>query len=176
MFLIGDPPHRAEPRSQRKMTAVEDGPGRDRRLMPAPCAHQEAPLGHPSVCVDSALGALEPRWPAQRHQIGSAGCIRREPSFEVGQCPRVVLHAEERYRLWPLESSGYPISTNVLALALSTSVPLSLSLSLSLSASLLPFSLLSSYGFTNSLPILLSFWRPHPTHELQTFFAIQSVN
>ena len=73
MFLIGDPPHRAEPRSQRKMTAVEDDPGCDRSLMPAPCAHHEAPLGHPSICVDSALGALEARWPAQRRQIGSAG-------------------------------------------------------------------------------------------------------
>jgi len=83
--------------------------------MLAPCAHHEAPLGHPSVCVDSALGALEARWPAQRRQIGVAGCVRREPSLEVGQCLRVVLHAEERYRLWPLESSGYPTKSYLTA-------------------------------------------------------------
>ncbi len=111
VLLIGDQPDGAEPSPKRKMTSMDDRPGRHRGLVSAVGTHHQGPLGGP-VAGTSAPGTTETRRPAQPGQVGPAVGLRCKPSLEFGKSARITLHALYYSIWWLLESSEYPSATN----------------------------------------------------------------
>ena len=111
VLLIGDQPDGAEPSPKRKMTSMDDRPGRHRDLVSAVGIHHQGSLGGP-VAGTSAPGATEVHRSAQPGQVDPAVRLRCKSSLEFGKSARIVLHALYYNIWWLLESSEYPSATN----------------------------------------------------------------
>ena len=69
---------------------MEDRPRRDRGLVAASTAHQEASRGGPAA-AGRTLGTTEPRRPSQLSQVGTARTFCGETLFELGKDSHIVL-------------------------------------------------------------------------------------
>lgn len=70
---------------------MKDRPGRDRRLVSARGAFEQA-TSHGPVLAATTSGATEAAGPAQLGHVGATALFRGKPSFELGKCVRIILH------------------------------------------------------------------------------------
>jgi len=104
-FLVRDPPHRAEPRRQRRAGVLKDRTGRDRGLMPTGrTVPQPTSSGRPRLLAPTAR-APKSVGPAHLSQVPAARLVGREPPVEFAEIPRKILHGPGHYMWGPLESS-----------------------------------------------------------------------
>src|SRR5579875_2351085 len=109
VLLCGHPPYRPKPKHERGVRILEDRPCRHRDLAGATRTSPPDRTQRPSLggCAMRASKSLRPPKP---EQILAAGSLQPEPSLELCDGPRVVLHRPAYYRLRLGESSGYPHS------------------------------------------------------------------
>jgi len=93
---------------------MEDRPRRDRGLVAASAAHQEASRGGPAA-AGRALGTTEPRRPSQLSQVGPARTFCGETLLELGKDPHIVLHGVTPARLGHtgVKCIGYSQTKNI---------------------------------------------------------------
>ena len=108
ILLAGHPPDRPKPQGKGHPRPLEDRACRCRSLVSAAGTHPAAATGGP-IHFAVTSRANEPLGPAQRPQVLTARFFRREPSFQLHLRTRVVFHTLNHYRLWVLESRGYPL-------------------------------------------------------------------
>ena len=108
MLLAGHLPRRREPQPQRRPSAVEDRPRRNRHLTPA---HRALPTtaAQPPPSTPHAPRTAEPVRPAQPLKVVEAGRLVREPRQELRVRARVVLACLRHMRTLP-ELDRYPLS------------------------------------------------------------------
>ena len=107
MLLAGHLPRRFEPQPQRRPSAVEDRPRRNRHLTPA---HRALPTtaAQPPPSTPHAPRTAEPVRPAQPLKVVEAGSLVREPRQELRVRARVVLACLRHMRTLP-ELDRYPL-------------------------------------------------------------------
>ena len=110
--LTGHPPHRSEPRPQRRPRILENRAGRHGHLSVARgAANQCRPRPQRPALGAATRGTPKSVRPSQSHQVRPARLFRAESRLEFGQCSGIVLHGEAHYRLWLRESRGYPLTS-----------------------------------------------------------------
>ena len=105
IFLAGYPPNCTEPHRKRLTSALEDRPCCYRRLMTALRTLKQNLSNRPGLIVLTSRAA-ESFGPSQLKKIISAALFGREPSFEIAQGLRVILHGSEYNILCLPESRG----------------------------------------------------------------------
>ena len=103
-LLVRHPPHRSEPRHQRRPRVLEDRAGGHRRLVGAGRA-LPPPSSHGPRLRRPTARAPKPLRPPELLQIRATGLFGRESPLELREIPRIILHEAVRYMLGLPESS-----------------------------------------------------------------------
>lgn len=113
-FLTRHMPHCTKPHHQRQSAILKDCARSYRYLTPAIRANKQVSFHRPCLSAP-ALGTHKTIRPAQCKEIRPAGLFTRKPLLQLSFSPRIVFHARKHYRLYEVESSGYPQSVIVAA-------------------------------------------------------------
>jgi len=90
------------------VAVLQNGPRRDRHLIPALLAAPATPPDRPNI-GPSTPGTYPAARPTQSCEVFGAGLFAAKAPLQLKQCPRKILdHDPKHYRLGPVASSTYP--------------------------------------------------------------------